>query len=120
MDILWAHVDRELAGRDVADAIPENAYTTVATVLDRLVHKGLVRRRMDGRTIRFVAVGSKSAHTAALMRDVLSAGHEPGSALASFAELLSPEEATILRTSLDQLEHGSEVATQVQLPSPAH
>ena len=36
-----------MAGREVAGLLPENAYTTVATVLDRLVHKGLVQRKME-------------------------------------------------------------------------
>ena len=33
--------------------VPGYAYTTVATVLDRLVHKGMVGRRMEGRAIKF-------------------------------------------------------------------
>jgi hypothetical protein len=63
MTILWEQGDSELSGRQVADVLPGHAYTTVATVLDRLVHKGLVRRRMDGRAIRFAAIGSQGAHT---------------------------------------------------------
>jgi hypothetical protein len=59
MMILWERGDDELTGRQVADALPEHAYTTVATVLDRLVHKGLVRRRKLGRSIRFAAVGTQ-------------------------------------------------------------
>src|ERR1700722_3924961 len=107
MDILWDQHDGELTGRDVADVFPEHAYTTVATVLDRLVHKGLVRRRMDGRLIRFAAVGSPGAHTAVLMHEALAAGHDPDSALMRFAETLSPEEIAILRRSLDGIESSS-------------
>jgi predicted transcriptional regulator len=106
MDILWQQSDSELTGRHVADLLPENAYTTVATVLDRLVRKGLVRRRMDGRLIRFAAVGTPGAHTAVLMHEALAAGHDPDSALLRFAETLSPEEVAILRRSLDELEVG--------------
>ncbi len=51
MEILWAEPGRDRTGRDVADLLPDYAYTTVATMLDRLVHKGLVSRRMDGRLI---------------------------------------------------------------------
>ncbi len=104
MNILWAESGGEVTGRAVADALPANAYTTVATVLDRLVHKGLVRRRVDGRTIRFAAIGSQGAHTAALMHEALTAGHDPDSALVRFAEILSPAEAATLRRSLDR--HG--------------
>jgi predicted transcriptional regulator len=102
MDILWESSDAELTGRDVADSLPNNAYTTVATVLDRLVHKGLVRRRTVGRTIRFAAVGSQGAHTAVLMHEALAAGSDADAALIRFVETLSPEEAAVLRSSLDE------------------
>jgi predicted transcriptional regulator len=104
MDILWEDADRELTGRDVADVLPDYAYTTVATVLERLAHKGLVRRRMDGRSIRFAAIGTRAAHTAVLMHDALAVGRDPGSALTRFAETLSSAEAAILRGALDELE----------------
>jgi predicted transcriptional regulator len=105
MNILWEHADGEMAGRQIADQLPNNAYTTVATVLDRLVHKALVRRRMDGRSIRFAAVGTRGAHTAVLMHEDLAEGQDPGAALARFAEILTPEEVAVLRRSLDRLAH---------------
>ena len=60
MDTLWEQPTREMTGRDVADTLPESAYTTVATVLDRLVHKGLVRRRMERGAIQF-SMGTRAA-----------------------------------------------------------
>jgi predicted transcriptional regulator len=108
MTILWERGADESTGRQVADALPGHAYTTVATVLDRLVHKGLVQRRMDGRTIRFAAVGTQGAHTAVLMHEALALGEDHGSALAHFAGTLSPEEAAVLRSSLDALDGGTE------------
>ena len=109
MMILWEHGPGESTGRQVADALPEHAYTTVATVLDRLVHKGLVRRRMDGRTIRFAAVGTQGAHTAVLMREALADGQDHGAALVHFAGTLSREEAALLRSSLDALDRETDV-----------
>ncbi len=103
MGILWAEPDRELTGRDVANVLSKSAYTTVATVLDRLVHKGLVRRRMDGGKIRFSAVGSPGAHAAVLMRQAMAEGPDPGAALASFARTLSPAELVTLREALDRV-----------------
>ena len=100
MDILWEQPGHELSGRDVADLLPRYAYTTVATVLDRLVHKELLRRRMDERTIRFAPTGTRGAHTAGVMHDALVSSNEPDSALVSFAERLSPSEAAILRRVL--------------------
>ncbi len=101
MGILWEAPEHELTGRDVADVLSENAYTTVATVLDRLVRKGLVRRRMDGRKIRFSAVGSQGAHAAVLMRQAMAVGPDPDAALISFARTLSSSEAATLRGVLD-------------------
>jgi predicted transcriptional regulator len=104
MDLLWEEPTRELSGRDVADALPGYAYTTVATVLDRLHQKGLVSRRMEGRTIRFSTTGSRAAHAADLMHETLMVTRDPDSALIRFAETLSPSEADVLRRALDQLE----------------
>ncbi len=107
MDILWKEPDRELTGRDVANVLPDYAYTTVATILDRLVHKGLVRRRMDGRAIQFAAIGTRGAHTAVLMHDALAAGEDPDAALVRFAETLSRSEAAVLRRALNALDRKS-------------
>jgi predicted transcriptional regulator len=104
MEILWKEPNHELTGRYVADAFPESAYTTVATVLDRLVRKGFVRRRMVRGSIRFTAIGTQEAYTAVLMREALSTVDDPESALVRFIETLSTTEAAILRKSLDQRE----------------
>lgn len=101
MDTLWAEPGHELTGRDVTDALADYAYTTVATVLERLVHKGLVHRRMDGRTIRFTAIGTRGAHTAVLMHETLAVDEDPDAALIRFADTLSTSEAAILRKALD-------------------
>ena len=42
MDVLWGSAKTPLAGREVADQLPDRAYTTVLTILDRLRRKGLV------------------------------------------------------------------------------
>ena len=107
MDALWAKPDRELTGRDVAEALTGYAYTTVATVLDRLVHKGLVHRRMDGRTIRFAAIGTRGAHTAVLMHDALAADGDTDAALVRFVETLSQPETKVLRKALETLDRRS-------------
>lgn len=100
MEILWAQGGGEITGREVADQLPDSAYTTVATVLDRLVRKELVHRRMDGRKIRFTPVGSPGAHAAVLMRQAMAVGSDPDTALATFAWSLSPSEAATLRRAL--------------------
>ncbi len=105
MEIMWEDPGDELSGRTVADAFPDYAYTTVTTVLDRLVHKGMVSRRMDGRTIRFAAVGTEATHTAVLMHDALALSRDSSTSLVEFAEQLSPSEAAVLRRSLDGARH---------------
>jgi predicted transcriptional regulator len=95
IDVLWEEPGHELTGRDVANELPGYAYTT-----DRLVHKNLVRRRMDGRTIRFAATGTGAALTATLMREALGSTSDPDAALIRFAESVSPSEADVLRRAL--------------------
>jgi predicted transcriptional regulator len=107
MEILWEEPDSELSVRDVAGVLSDYAYTTVATVLDRLVHKGLVRRRMDGRMIRFTSIGTPGAHTAVLMHEALAVDRDADAALVQFAETLSPSEAAVLRRALNGLDRKS-------------
>ena len=103
MDLLWEDPGRELTGRDVADALPDYAYTTVATILDRLVQKVMVNRRMEGRAIRFSTIGTRADHTAELMHETLVVAGDTESALVRFAETLSRSEAEVLRRALDQV-----------------
>ena len=109
MEILWGSGGRELSVRNVADQLPEYAYTTVATVLDRLVRKELLQRRMDGRTIRFVSVGSKGAHTAVQMHTLMAEDGDPEAVLRCFAANLSDTEVAILRRSLGRGGRASEI-----------
>jgi predicted transcriptional regulator len=109
MEIVWESDDREVSVRDVANELPDHAYTTVATVLDRLVNKQMLTRRMDGRAIRFAVVGSKGAHTAVLMRQALGEDSDPDAALSCFVEGLSASEASALRRALNRHERRARV-----------
>ena len=101
--ILWNDQADELTVRNVADELPDHAYTTVATVLDRLVHKGLVRRRIDGRVVRFRTTGTRADHAAGAMHDALVTSDDPTAALLGFVELLSETEADTLHVALGAL-----------------
>jgi predicted transcriptional regulator len=101
LGIVWDLPDPEPTGRQVADALPAHAYTTIATVLDRLVRKEVLRRRREGRAIRFSPIGVRGAHTAVLMRQALAADADPNTALVCFAETLSPSEAAALLGALE-------------------
>ncbi len=73
--VLNALLDRRHAtARDLHDAIGVElglAYTTIATVLDRLHDKGLVQRRRAGRAFVYVAAVERAALDRARARDVL-------------------------------------------------
>jgi predicted transcriptional regulator len=102
MDLLWEEPGRELTGRDVADQLSEYAYTTVATVLDRLKQKGLLRRRADGRTHLFSATGTEASHASMLMREALGAAGDPYATLTRFVQTVSASEVEVLRRALDE------------------
>ncbi len=101
MDEVWRRASSEPTVRDVASALPDRAYTTVATVLDRLVRKGILSRRKDGRAMRFSPAGGRDVHTALLMRETLESAGDPLPALVEFARTLSGDEAAALRRALD-------------------
>lgn len=99
--IVWDLPDPEPTGRAVADALPGHAYTTVTTVLDRLVNKGLLKRRRVGRSFRFAPIGVRGAYTAVVMRQALATENDPGAALICFANTLSSSEVAVLIGALD-------------------
>lgn len=100
MDVLWENPEREFTGREVLDVLPEYAYTTIATVLDRLSRKGYVRRRMSGRTIRFTTTDTSAGKAAQGIRQLLSATDDPASALAEFVRTSTEVELQALREAL--------------------
>ena len=101
--ILWRDQALELTVRDIAVELPDHAYTTVATVLDRLVHKGLVRRRVVGRLVRFRPTTTSAEHSAGAMHDALVTSDDPIAALQGFAAMLSMSETDALRAALGAL-----------------
>jgi predicted transcriptional regulator len=105
MSCIWQWPETEVKVRDVAGTLPEYAYTTVATVLDRLVAKGILRSRIVNRAKQYRAVGSSGAHTAVAMYDALFADADPASALRRFAQTLNDEEAAILRQAITPSSH---------------
>jgi predicted transcriptional regulator len=90
-------VHERLAGRDLA-------YTTVMTVLDRLVGKDVVVRERDGRAFRYAPRLTRAAMTAELMREALEVtGADRDQALISFVGEASAEDLAALRRALSDL-----------------
>lgn len=101
MDVVWGAGGSEITARDVADALGDYAYTTVATVLNRLSRKGAVRRRMDGRTTRYTAIGTPADRAAEAMADALEASGDRSGALAKFAAAMTADDRVALLRALD-------------------
>jgi len=109
MDVLWDSEIAPLTGREVADQLPDRAYTTVLTILERLRRKNFVERNTDGRAHRFAAADTREAYRAELMLDALGeATANRGAVLVRFAESVSPDEAEILRRALGEAVEGPE------------
>ncbi len=102
--VLWTDMGTEMTVRQVAEHFPDHAYTTVLTILDRLEHKGMVRRIRGGRAHHYVATASREAYAATLMREALGSAPDPDAVLVHFAESVSPEEAELLRQILNEHE----------------
>jgi predicted transcriptional regulator len=110
MNELWARPDGALA-RELADVLPSRpAHTTVLTILDRLVRKGLVTRTKEGRAHRYHALQSKDAHVAEAMHEAFAGAGDRESALSHFLDSVSPEDVAVLRRVLSEFEDRGQAA----------
>ncbi|TCO59289.1 BlaI/MecI/CopY family transcriptional regulator [Actinocrispum wychmicini] len=79
------------------------AYTTLMTVLARLVGKGLVERVPDGRVMRFRAAGDPDELTAQAIGQLLASARDPRAVLAHLVEDIDdPALAADLAAILDR------------------
>ena len=108
MEALWdksaSSPSSTFTAREGARTLPDHAYTTVLTVLDRLTKKGIVERIRDGKTHHYLPTGTRESYTAALMHEALDATSDRAAALVYFAETVPPEQARVLREVLRRLE----------------
>jgi len=105
LEQLWA-ARAWLSGREVWERLGglDRAYTTVMTVLGRLVEKGLVERVDGGRGHLYRAAGDPDELTAQAIRSLLSATADPAAALAHFVEDLDdPELVAELAAALERV-----------------
>lgn len=93
LDVLWS-ARAWLSGREVLEQLGDGprAYTTVMTVLGRLVDKSLVERVEEGKGHLYRAAGDPDELTAQAIRSLLSATAHPRVALAHFVEGLDDPE----------------------------
>jgi predicted transcriptional regulator len=105
LETLW-DLDRPASGREVHERLAgrDLAYTTVMTVMDRLVRKDVLTKQRDGRAYRYAPRTTRAAMTAELMREALaSTGADRDQALVSFVGEASPEDLAALRKALADL-----------------
>jgi predicted transcriptional regulator len=103
MEVVWA-ADGPVTGRAVVDQLTRDrplAYTTVLTVMDRLVGKGMLGRQRHGRAHTYQAATSRAAYTAELMASVLGSSQDRSAVLLHFVEQIPPDQAEALRAALD-------------------
>jgi predicted transcriptional regulator len=100
MDVVWAAAEPEVTVREVSDALPVYAYTTIATVLSRLSRKGVLRRRVEGRVAFFAPLGTRSDRAASAMLDALAESGDRGAALERFVSDVPAGDAAVLRRAL--------------------
>jgi predicted transcriptional regulator len=100
---LW-EVPEPVTGKELLERIgrPSLAYTTLMTVLGRLVGKGLAERVADGRVIRYRAAGDLEELTAKAIGELLAAAEDRRAVLAHLVEdagdpSLAAELAAVLR-----------------------
>jgi predicted transcriptional regulator len=100
---LW-EVPEPVTGKELLERIgrPSLAYTTLMTVLGRLVGKGLAERVADGRVVRYQAAGDLEELTAKAIGELLAAAEDRRAVLAHLVEdagdpSLAAELAAVLR-----------------------
>ena len=80
----------------------ELAYTSVATVLSRLLEKGLVRRHPNGKAYVWESAITESELAARRIGALLDRSSSRRAALAGFAQALGKRDAQFLRSLLDE------------------
>ncbi|MER7790306.1 BlaI/MecI/CopY family transcriptional regulator [Streptomyces sp. NPDC097640] len=78
------------------------AYTTVTTVLARLLVKAAVTRRREGRSFLWMPTADHAGLAALKMHRVLDAERDRKAVLASFITALPTDDERLLRDLLDQ------------------
>lgn len=78
------------------------AYTTVITILTRLLAKGAVTRERTGRSFDWTPVSDEAGLAAHRMRKLLDGENDREAVLTSFVTSLAPDDEKLLRELLGQ------------------
>ena len=100
MKVLWT-AERPLQPGEIKDLLETHlAYTSVATVLTRLVEKGIVERQPAGRAFRYRAALSERQLAGQRIEAILTHANDREGALAGFVDKLSKRDTALLRKLL--------------------
>ena len=108
MDILWSRA--EVTGREVLEEIQKErplAFTTILTVMDRLLKKGLIRRKKRGGVFVYAPSISRDEFVKQVSEEVLQGilDISASSAASSFVDILyktSPDEMDRLSRLIEE------------------
>lgn len=101
LQVLW-EANEPMPPADVLSRIElDLAYTSIATVLNRLCDKGLVTRQRAGRKYVYTPTGTEADVTAGRISRVLDAANDRQAALAGFLRTLNDADTDALRSLLD-------------------
>jgi predicted transcriptional regulator len=98
---LWSHPDGITPGEARSELGGELAYTTVNTILSRLVKKGLAEREKRGKVFVYRASVTEADLAATRMRAALEQTDHRAAALARFVDELSSKDESLLRQVLE-------------------
>ena len=99
--VLWDAGDALLPAEILVRSGLDLAYTSIATVLTRLLDKGLVSREPEGRAFRYRAALGEGEFAARRIAVILSHTNDRRGALAGFVSGLGKRDAATLRALLE-------------------
>ncbi len=103
---LWAS-NAPLGPKELMERLPgkKRAYTTIMTILARLIEKGLVERFENGRTFVYQAAGNYDQLTARAIGQLIRSSNDPRIVLAHLVkDFEDPELITELRDIVSRIE----------------
>ena len=111
MAVLWS-TDRPITVLEVHRTLAADrplAYTTVMTVMTRLVGKDLLNQHRGSRAYRYTPAHSRAAHVASVMLTALREAEagERAATLVRFLQTVDERERMVLRRALTGLEYVS-------------
>jgi predicted transcriptional regulator len=106
--VLW-QADGPLSPAEINDRLDgDYAYTSIATILTRLLAKRLVARRAEGRAFVYEAAVDEPDLAVRRIVELLDSSSDRSKVLSRFVGVLSAREAAAIRALLDGSTRGAE------------